>query len=161
MSVLSDDLVFCLWRVKVSLRQPQLASSHSVVSFFLGSGSFASLNSDTFWLHSNHRCIRCPDDSLIILSLAMLPMFSHRGLQCVTSNAYCVFAVVASNAVFPTNPSPAYSGMSCNQYLPSDTMDRFLWVINYFATNGFYVVSTTCHGRKSVCTIQSRLEMES
>ncbi|KAL3148715.1 hypothetical protein ABBQ38_014128 [Trebouxia sp. C0009 RCD-2024] len=48
--------------------------------------------------------------------------------------------VVASNAVFPTNPSPAYSGMSCNQYLPSDTMDRFLWVINYFATNGFYVV---------------------
>ena len=59
------------------------------------------------------------------------------------TNAWLMVAVPASNAVFPSNPSPAYSGMSCNQYLPSDTMDRFLWVINYFATNGFYVVSST------------------
>lgn len=58
-----------------------------------------------------------------------------------------MLAAVASNAVFPTNPSPAYSGgMSCNQYLPSDTMDRFLWVINYFASKGFYVVSSACCG---------------
>lgn len=58
------------------------------------------------------------------------------------TNACPLVAVPVNNAAFPRNPSPAYSGMACNQYLPSNTMDRFLWVINYFATNGFYVVST-------------------
>ena len=45
--------------------------------------------------------------------------------------------------MFPSNPSPAKSDpATCNQYLPStNTMDRFMWVINYFASNGFYVVS--------------------
>ena len=69
-----------------------------------------------------------------------LTSYWHPFLLCLTHT--WLIAGPASNAVFPSNPSPAYSGMSCNQYLPSNTMDRFLWVINYFATNGFYVVST-------------------
>lgn len=60
----------------------------------------------------------------------------------MVTNACPLVAVPVNNAAFPRNPSPAYSGMACNQYLPSNTMDRFLWVINYFATNGFYVVIT-------------------
>ena len=45
---------------------------------------------------------------------------------------------VANGASFPSVTSP---GGSCNSYLPSAPMDRFNWVINYFASNGFYVVS--------------------
>lgn len=44
---------------------------------------------------------------------------------------------VAAGASIPTVSAAAGS---CNSYLPSKAMDRFLWVINYFATNGFYVV---------------------
>lgn len=46
---------------------------------------------------------------------------------------------VANGASFPSVTDPG----ACNSYLPSDPMARFNWVINYFATNGFYVVS--CH----------------
>ena len=29
----------------------------------------------------------------------------------------------------------------CNAYLPEDTtLDRFMWVINYFAQQGFYII---------------------
>lgn len=66
----------------------------------------------------------------------------HQPVTHMVTNTCPLVAVPANNAAFPRNPSPAYSGMACNQYLPSNTMDRFLWVINYFATNGFYVVST-------------------
>ncbi|DBA92448.1 TPA: hypothetical protein ACH3X1_002682 [Trebouxia sp. C0004] len=47
---------------------------------------------------------------------------------------------VANGAVFPTLPNPVYPGGTCNDYLPAAPMDRFLWVINFFASNGFYVV---------------------
>ncbi len=39
-----------------------------------------------------------------------------------------------------TSPPPRQSGLS-NDYLPNDsTLHRFLWVINFFAQNGFYVL---------------------
>lgn len=29
----------------------------------------------------------------------------------------------------------------CNAYLPEDTtLDRFMWVVNYFAQQGFYII---------------------
>ena len=66
----------------------------------------------------------------------------------------CCSAGVANGAVFPTLPNPVYPGGTCNDYLPAAPMDRFLWVINFFATNGFYVVrplscQCVCHSTVS------------
>ena len=49
---------------------------------------------------------------------------------------------LASNATIPTqsNPPPQTQGV-CNDYLPNDTvLNRFLWVVQYFARNGMYVI---------------------
>ena len=41
----------------------------------------------------------------------------------------------------PPLPSPPPPGALCNAYLPSDsTLQRFLWVVSFYAANGFYVV---------------------
>lgn len=44
-----------------------------------------------------------------------------------------------------TAPSPAYSATTvpgtCNSYLPSDTtLNRFMFVVNYYAQSGFYII---------------------
>lgn len=46
----------------------------------------------------------------------------------------------ATNAPPPKSPAPVISGV-CNSYLPSNTIiDRYLYVVRYFAANGFYVI---------------------
>ena len=60
-------------------------------------------------------------------------------------------SVVAANTVAPgvkpntsaPNPKKPPSTVSgvCNSYVPADTVvNRLLYVVNYFTTNGFYVV---------------------
>ena len=51
-------------------------------------------------------------------------------------------AGVAQGARLPPATSPVANDNYCNGYLPEKPMDRFLWVINFFATNGFYVVGS-------------------
>ncbi|GAX78958.1 hypothetical protein CEUSTIGMA_g6398.t1 [Chlamydomonas eustigma] len=43
---------------------------------------------------------------------------------------------------FPLPPDwPPHSPNTCNQYLPEDTtLNRFVWVVQYLAHNGFYVI---------------------
>jgi len=41
----------------------------------------------------------------------------------------------------PVPLPPAGGDTRCNTYLPwTSTLDRFLWVVQWFAANGFYVV---------------------
>ena len=41
----------------------------------------------------------------------------------------------------PLLPAPPTDGTSCNDYLPSDsTLRRFLWVVAFYAANGFHVL---------------------
>lgn len=52
-------------------------------------------------------------------------------------------ATVPSGATIPPQiyPPPNNVPNTCNAYLPNDTtLNRFLWVINFFANNGFYVL---------------------
>ena len=54
----------------------------------------------------------------------------------------CAILLAGSNGgSVPTLSNPPPSGSACNGYLPTNAYDRFLWVINFFASNGFYVVS--------------------
>ena len=63
----------------------------------------------------------------------------------------CLQAQIANSVIDPTAsvPSnlacpqpvawPPHTG--CNSYLPQDsTLNRFVWVVNYLALNGFYVI---------------------
>ena len=50
--------------------------------------------------------------------------------------------VNADNSKAPTlpNPAPQTPGV-CNSYLPNTSvLDRFLWVVHFYASNGFYVI---------------------
>ncbi len=41
----------------------------------------------------------------------------------------------------PPLPAPPPDGTACNEYLPGDsTLRRFLWVVAFYAANGFYVL---------------------
>ena len=41
----------------------------------------------------------------------------------------------------PALPAPPPEGACCNAYLPGgSTLQRFLWVVGFFAANGFYVL---------------------
>ena len=41
----------------------------------------------------------------------------------------------------PPLPAPPPAGVACNQYLPGDsTLRRLLWVVAFYAANGFYVL---------------------
>ncbi len=45
------------------------------------------------------------------------------------------------NAHVPPLPAPPPAGATCNAYLPSgSTLQRFLWVVGFYAANGFYVL---------------------
>ena len=49
-------------------------------------------------------------------------------------------STVSSDAPLPKSPAPVLSGV-CNNYLPSDTiLNRYLYVVRYYAQNGFYVL---------------------
>ena len=98
--------------------------------------------------------IRC-----VCLELSVITSNCMRELCCMilSQEHSCCFAGVANGAVFPTQPKPVYPRGTCNDYLPSAPMDRFLWVINFFATNGFYVVRPlsclcVCHSTVSQST---------
>ena len=49
---------------------------------------------------------------------------------------------ISANQPVPQRASPAAQTPGvCNDYLPSDTtIDRFVWVVQYFTANGFYVL---------------------
>ena len=41
----------------------------------------------------------------------------------------------------PPLPAPPPEGARCNAYLPGgSTLQRFLWVVGFYAANGFYVL---------------------
>jgi Cellulase (glycosyl hydrolase family 5) len=52
---------------------------------------------------------------------------------------------------------PSRVAGACNSYLPNDTtLNRFLWVINFFAKNGFYVLIDDHQEDSTVLTSQSQ-----
>ncbi|KAG1655305.1 hypothetical protein FOA52_007962 [Chlamydomonas sp. UWO 241] len=58
---------------------------------------------------------------------------------------------VASGVTFPSPGAwPSHSANTCNEYLPNSgsVFDRFVWVVNYLARNGFYVI-IDCHTEDS------------
>lgn len=63
---------------------------------------------------------------------------------------------VQPNLAFPQPVSwPAHSANTCNEYLPSDTtLNRFVWVAQHLARNGFYVI-IDCHTEDSTPTNQA------
>jgi aryl-phospho-beta-D-glucosidase BglC (GH1 family) len=57
--------------------------------------------------------------------------------ESVTNPAY----PVAEGKIIPPMHAPPLYPSVCNDYLPNtSTFDRFVWVVNFFAENGFYVL---------------------
>ncbi len=80
--------------------------------------------------------------------------FKDFNLQPQNLNKYCKLPTIAAIQLSVTNPSVATTGTippmlappprtvdQCDDYFPNDnTLNRFLWTVNFFAKNGFYVL---------------------
>lgn len=64
--------------------------------------------------------------------------------------------VPAGDTIPPMVAPPQRQANTCNDYLPNDTtLNRFLWVVNFFAKNGFYVLIDN-HFREDQTVLQSQ-----
>lgn len=63
---------------------------------------------------------------------------------------------VPSNQTIPPMVAPVAGSHQCNDYFPNDTtLNRFLWTVNFFAKNGFYVLIDN-HLREDQTVLQNR-----
>ena len=89
-----------------------------------------------------------------------LPVVGHAtAVYFLAGMKLCVTVFAGSNGgSVPSLSNPPPSGSACNGYLPTNAYDRFLWVINFFASNGFYVVSLSWTAETSILQVNARVE---
>lgn len=82
---------------------------------------------------------------------------AHASVSEIQQNVTNPNVAVPPGAIIPpmVYPAPRAAGM-CNDYLPNDTtFNRFLWVVNFFARNGFYVLIDN-HLREDQTVLQNQ-----